>query len=249
MTLDPITHPALDGVTHGFFTRAGGASSGIFEGLNCGLGSSDQADIVSINRNRVREHMGATHLQTVHQHHSADVAIIRAPADPVPIADALVTNVAGIALGILTADCQPVLFFDPGANVIGAAHAGWKGAQGGVIQATVEAMIDIGADRSRIIGVIGPCISQRAYEVGPDFFDGFTAQDPENAWYFANGKADRYLFDLPSYGLSQMRDAGIASAQWTGHCTYSDPARFFSYRRCVHNNDPDYGRLIASITL
>lgn len=175
--------------------------------------------------------------------------MISAPSDPVPIADALVTKTPGIALGVLSADCQPVLFWDADNSIIGAAHAGWKGAQGGVLQATVDAMVDIGANRSSVVAVIGPCISQSAYEVGPEFFETFTATESENAWYFANGKGDRYLFDLPSYGLSQLQSAKIKAAHWTGHCTYHDPARFFSYRRCVHNNDPDYGRLIASIRL
>ncbi|MGV6839001.1 MAG: peptidoglycan editing factor PgeF [Planktomarina sp.] len=249
MPLNPITHPLLDRVTHGFFTREGGASSGIFEGLNCGLGSTDQMDMVHLNRSRVTDWLQADHLQTVHQFHSADVAIIDTPVDPVPKADALVTRTPGIALGVLTADCQPVLFCDAQSGVIGAAHAGWKGALSGVLEATIDAMVSQGAARANIHAVIGPCISQRAYEVGPEFLDQFLAEDPNHAWYFAQGQGDRYMFDLPSFGLARLRQAGIGAAQWCGHCTYSDSGRFFSFRKSVHDKAPDYGRLIACIKL
>jgi hypothetical protein len=164
-------------------------------------------------------------------------------------ADAMVTRTPGVALSILTADCQPVLFADPEAGVIGAAHAGWRGALDGVLSATVEAMVDLGATRSNILAVIGPTISQRAYEVGPEFFDDFMAENPENARFFANGEGDRLLFDLPGLGLHKLRSAGVAEAEWTGHCTYSDPKRFYSYRRATHEKQADYGRLIACIRL
>jgi len=157
--LNPITHPLLEDVTHGFFTREGGASSGIFEGLNCGLGSTDQIDVVKMNRAHVQKWLDADHLQTAHQYHSTEVAIIQTPQQPVPKADALVTRTPGIALGVLTADCQPVLFSDPQAGVIGAAHAGWKGALSGVLEATIDAMQSLGAKRSHIRAVIGPCIT------------------------------------------------------------------------------------------
>lgn len=251
MTLEVITADALRDLRHGFFTRKGGASSGIFAGLNCGVGSSDQREIVSINRARVADHMGVSkdELMGVHQIHSADVAVISAPGDARPKADAMVANVPGLALGILTADCQPVLFADAEAGVIGAAHAGWKGALDGVLSNTVAAMERLGAARGRIHAVIGPCISQRAYEVGPEFFDDFLSQDPEFSRFFAQGEGDRMMFDLPSFGLHMLREAGVGSAEWTGHCTYSDEGRFYSYRRTTHRKEADYGRLISVIRL
>lgn len=251
MTLDIITSDALDGVRHGFFGRRGGASSGVFQGLNCGFGSTDQHEAVAINRARVAEAMGAAPaaLVGVNQVHSADVLVVTDPAADRPAADAMVTAAPGIVLSILTADCQPVLFADRTAGVIGAAHAGWKGALTGILEETVAAMERLGAAPSRIVAVIGPTISQRAYEVGPEFYDRFMDEDPAAARWFANGPGDRYLFDLPGYGLHRLRSAGVGHAEWTRHCTYSDPARFFSYRRTVHAREADYGRLIAAITL
>ena len=236
---------------HGFFTRRGGASSGVFQGLNCGPGSSDQAEIVAINRARVAQAMDVApdHLVTVHQVHSADVVHVTGPLAEKPRADGVVTATPGLALAILTADCQPVLFADHDAGVIGAAHAGWRGARDGVLEATVDAMEALGADRAHISAIIGPSISQRAYEVGPEFFDGFMAEDPENARFFANGVDDRMMFDLPAYGLHRLRTAGVGHAEWTRHCTYSEPDRFFSYRRTTHAAEADYGRLISAIRL
>lgn len=250
MNLDIITDDSL-GVQHGFFARAGGASSGVFSGLNCGYGSSDQQDIVMVNRSRVARALGVENsaLMGVHQVHSADVVTVTVPSQERLKADALVTNVPGIALSILTADCQPVLFADTEAGVIGAAHAGWKGAVDGVLGNTVEAMVALGATRETISAVIGPSISQKAYEVGPEFAERFIDADAENARYFVNGEGDRYQFDLPGYGLSQLRAAGVGSAEWSRHCTYSDPERFYSYRRSVHRKEADYGRLIAAIRL
>jgi len=248
-TLEILTHPALAAHRHGFFTRKGGASSGIFSGLNCGRGSSDQAEAVAVNRARVAEAMGVTleDLAGVHQVHSPDVAILTAvPAVP-PRADALVTATPGLVLTVLTADCQPVLLADSVAGVVGAAHAGWRGSLGGVLEATLDAMETLGAERARIRAVIGPTISQRAYEVGPEFLDDFLAEDPQNARFFANGENGRYRFDLPGFSLARLRDAGVAEAVWTGHCTYSDPTRFYSYRRSLHQREADYGRLIAAI--
>jgi len=251
MTLEILRSDLLGDVTHGFFTRRGGASSGIFSGLNCGPGSSDQSEIVTINRARVAEAMqlAPDHLVTVHQVHSADVVRVAAPLDARPRADAIVTATPGLALAILTADCQPVLFADSAAGVIGAAHAGWRGARDGVLEATIDTMEALGAERARISAVIGPSISQRNYEVGPELLEDFMADDPESARFFANGADDRYLFDLPGYGLWRLRRAGVGHAEWTRHCTYADPARFYSYRRATHAGEVDYGRLISAIRL
>jgi YfiH family protein len=252
MTLEIITSPSLQGVSHGFFTRRGGASSGVYSGLNCGGGSDDQRDAVALNRARVAAalDLAPEDLTTVYQTHSADVVTVTGPFDaPRPEADGMVSATPGAALAVLTADCEPVLFADAGAGVIGAAHAGWKGALGGVLEATVDAMVGLGATRGRIAAVIGPTISQRAYEVGPEFVDRFLADDPDNARFFAPGAGDRSRFDLPGYGLKRLAAAGVEHAEWTGHCTYSDPALFYSYRRSVHRKEADYGRLISVIRL
>ena len=254
----PGRHPLLEIITsdmlptrHGFFTRKGGASSGIFAGLNCGVGSTDQSDIVAINRARAAAalDLAPEALVSVHQVHSADVVTVTGPLTIRPRADAMVTRVPGLALAVLTADCQPVLLADPGAGVIGAAHAGWRGAQGGVLEATVEAMVALGATRDGIRAVIGPTISQVAYEVGPEFVAGFLADDPANARFFVAGSGDRAQFDLPAYGLARLRAAGVGQVAWTGHCTYSDAERFYSFRRSNHRNEADYGRLLSAIRL
>ena len=251
MTLEILTSDDLSPLRHGFFTRRGGASSGIFSGLNCGTGSSDQTEAVVINRARVAEAMGVAPeaLIGVHQAHTADVVTVTGPLAEKPRADGMVTNVPGLALSILTADCQPVLFADHQAQVIGAAHAGWRGALDGVLEAVLDAMEALGADRESTVAVIGPTISQRSYEVGPEFFETFLAEDAEYARFFAGGEGDRMLFDLPGFGLYRLRRAGIGEAQWTRHCTYSDPARFYSYRRSTHAKEADYGRLISAIRL
>ncbi|UXU75181.1 MULTISPECIES: peptidoglycan editing factor PgeF [unclassified Paracoccus (in: a-proteobacteria)] len=251
-TLEILTHPLLDRVRHGFFTRRGGASSGLFAGLNCGLGSSDQAEMVAINRSRVADAMGveADHLLTVHQVHSADIAVLDQDAAIADLAgrraDGIVTNRPGVALAVLTADCQPILLADAQAGVIGAVHAGWRGALAGVIEAAVGAMSDLGARHIR--AVIGPCISQRAYEVGEDFMDEVLAEDPAHHRFFVAGPNGRPMFDLPGFGLMRLREAGV-EAEWTRHCTYSDPERFYSYRRSTHQQQADYGRLISAIAL
>lgn len=250
MTLGILTSDTLS-VPHGFFTRQGGASSGVFASLNCGVGSSDQRDMVAINRARVADAMGVapTRLATVHQVHSADiVALDDVPATP-PRADGMVTRTPGLALGVLSADCQPVLFADTENGVVGATHAGWRGALDGALEATLDAMEVLGADRASTRAVIGPTISQRAYEVGPEFIDAFLEQDPDNSRFFANGIGDRYQFDLTGYGVHRLRAAGVGHAEWTRHCTYSDPGRFFSYRRATHAKEADYGRLISAIRL
>lgn len=251
MSLDIITSDALRGIPHGFFGRRGGASSGVYKGLNCGPGSSDQAEIVAINRARVAEAMNVSteRLATVHQVHSADAVQATARFDTQPKADAIVTATPGLALGILTADCQPVLFADPDAGVIGAAHAGWRGALEGVLEATVEQMEGLGASRDAIVAVIGPTISQGSYEVGPEFLDTFLDEDPDNHRFFANGVGEKYLFDLPAYGLHRLRRAGVGHAEWTRHCTYSDSNRFFSFRHATHSGASDYGRMMSAIRL
>jgi purine-nucleoside/S-methyl-5'-thioadenosine phosphorylase / adenosine deaminase len=250
--LEIITSDLLAGVRHGFFTRRGGASSGIFRGLNCGMGSSDQTAIVDMNRARVANAMQVpmARLITVHQTHSDIAVVVRnTQPEPRPEADAIVTATPGTAIAILTADCQPVLLADETAGVIGAAHAGWRGALDGILDATLDRMEKLGAKRANIHAVIGPSISQRAYEVGPEFVERFVDEDRGNTRFFANGDGDRYLFDLPSYGLARLRAAGIGQAMWTRHCTFSDAGRFFSYRRATQRGEADYGRLISAIRL
>lgn len=251
MTLEILTSEHLRDLRHGFFTRRGGASSGVFAGLNCGPGSSDQRDIVEINRQRVADalQLSPEALVGVHQIHSADVVTVTAPLPDRPRADAMVTATPGLALTVLTADCQPVLFADHAAQVIGAAHAGWRGTLDGVLEATLDAMEALGADRTNTVAIIGPTISQNAYEVGPEFLDDFMIEDPGNVRFFANGEGDRLLFDLPGYGLHRLRQAGAGHAEWIRHCTYNDPERFFSYRRATRAKEADYGRLISAIRL
>lgn len=251
-TLEILTHPLLDETRHGFFTRKGGASSGLFSGLNCGRRSSDQTDMVAVNRARVAEAMGVRpdRLATVKQVHSAKVLTL-AESDELCTAseteaDGLVTARRGVAIAVLTADCQPILLADPQAGVIGACHAGWRGALDGVIESTVAAMRGLGATEIR--AVIGPTISQRAYEVSEDFMQDFLDADPDYHRFFSGGPNGRPMFDLPSFGLARLRAEGV-EAEWSRHCTYSDPHRFFSYRRATHEGQVDYGRLISAIAL
>lgn len=251
MTLEILTSDILSPFRHGFFTRKGGASSGVFEGLNCGKGSSDQSDIVAINRQRVAAAMGvdADNLISMHQVHSADVEIVQSPFETSPKVDALVTDRPGLALSVLTADCQPVLFADHEAGVIGATHAGWRGALAGVLEATIDRMETLGANRGNIVAAIGPTISQQSYEVGREFYDNFVAEEAGNKRFFVENGNEKLQFDLPAFGLHLMRRAGIGQAVWTRHCTYADAGRFFSYRRSVHRKEADYGRLISAIRL
>ena len=247
MTLEALRSDLLAPATHGFFSRKGGASSGIFEGLNCGIGSSDQSECVRLNRRRVAEAMGVAEaaLVSLRQVHSADVVVLEDVPDERPEADAMVTARAGLGLGILTADCAPVLFAAEG--VVGAAHAGWKGALGGVLEATIAAMRTLGARDIR--AAIGPTIAQRSYEVGVDFMERFTGDAPEYDRFFAGGRdPDHVQFDLPSFVLHRLRAADV-EAEWIGHDTYSDPTRFYSYRRSTHHGEADYGRLISVIRL
>lgn len=249
MSLEILTASNLAPFKHGFFTRKGGASSGVFAGLNCGMGSSDQKEMVAINRERVAKAMGVKELARVHQVHSAEVVVVNSAQTMLPQADAMVSNTPGIALSILTADCQPVLFADRANGVIGAAHAGWRGALGGILENTIRAMERLGAEREDIFAVIGPTISRRAYEVGPEFLSTFLKDDPDNERFFSRGRGDRYMFDLPGFGTSRLFEAGIGGADWIRQCTYSDPSRFFSYRRSTHQKEADYGRLISVIRL
>ncbi len=251
--LEILTSDALAPLRHGFFTRKGGASSGIFHGLNCGPGSTDLSEVVAINRTRVAQAMGVApdHLVTLHQVHSADVLHVTAPPNggARPKADGMVTATPGLVLGVLTADCQPVLFADAAAGVIGAAHAGWRGAKAGVLEAVLDAMQGLGAQPGRITAIIGPTISQRNYEVGPEFLEAFVDDDPQSARFFAGGTGERAMFDLPGYSLARLRAAGVGHAEWTRHCTYAEPERFYSFRRTTHAGEADYGRLISTIRL
>jgi len=252
MNLKRIKSPNLSNVNHGFYTRLGGASSGIFSGLNCGIGSSDQREIVEINRARVAEDMGGngSNLIALHQFHSAKVVTVDDAFMDRPHADGVISNRKGDILTILTADCQPVLFHDPDAGVIGACHAGWKGALAGVIGATVEAMINLGATRENISAAIGPCISQAAYEVGAEFRENFVSHNPTFDTFFTAGAHEgKFQFDLPAYGLYTLNEERIKSAHWIRECTYSNEEYFYSYRRTTHRAQADYGRLISCITL
>lgn len=252
MTLEILTSDLLGETRHGFFSRRGGASSGIYAGLNCGPGSSDQREAVTVNRARVAAAVGVTpeRLLSLHQTHST-IVVVAGPAgwSARPRADAMVTATPGLALGILTADCAPVLFADAAAGVVGAAHAGWRGALDGVLEATLDAMERLGARRASVHAAIGPTISPRAYEVGPEFFERFTDEANGYDRHFTPGQGDRLHFDLPGFVLGRLREAGVGEAGWIGACTYSEPDRFFSYRRASKAGEPDYGRLVSAIRL
>ena len=246
---EAITSAVLP-VRHAFLTRRGGVSGGLYASLNCGRGSDDDPEAVAANRALAAEALGVAPaaLATVHQVHSARAVVLR-EAGPPPEADALATDRPGLALGILTADCAPVLLADAEAGVVGAAHAGWRGALGGVIEAAVEAMVGLGARPGRIAAAVGPCIGPAAYEVGPELEARFTAHDPASARFFHAPAGRRAHLDLPAYALHRLRGAGVARAEWTGHCTHADPARFFSYRRSRRAGEPDYGRLLSVVRL
>jgi polyphenol oxidase len=254
MMLSASSLAALDGVRHGFFTRQGGVSSGVYASLNCGPGSRDDAANVAENRGRVAEILGAepSRLITVFQKHSADAAIADKPwkADKIPEADAIVTATPGLAIGVLTADCAPVLFCDGEARVIGAAHAGWRGALSGIVEATVEAMRKLGARPERISAVIGPTISQKAYEVGADFVERFLADEPGSSTFFITdeGSGEPH-FDLSGYVGERLARAGVGTIADLGLCTYCEETRLFSYRRSQHHGEDDYGRQISAILL
>jgi len=253
----PVTAKAMDvlkHLRHGFFTREGGVSKGVYASLNCGYGSDDRKEAVKTNRERVATalHGDAEKLVSVHQVHSPKCVYVEdawAPGEG-PEADAMVTDRAGIALGILTADCAPVLFADKKARIIGAAHAGWKGAFSGVLEATIAEMEKRGAARNRIVAAIGPCISRDAYEVGPEFHATFIGADPSNAqWFQPSMREEHFMFDLPGYVEARLHKADLGSVAVMGHCTYQDEKRFFSYRRATHRQEKDYGRQISAILL
>ncbi|TCP90276.1 hypothetical protein C8J31_101111 [Rhizobium sp. PP-CC-2G-626] len=250
----PLQSPLLASasVAHGFFTRKGGVSQGIYKGLNVGLGSRDDRGHVEENRARVAAWFGQSvaRLATVHQIHSPDVVTIGNDYDGTRSeADALVTATPGIVLGVLSADCGPILFADPGAGVVGAAHAGWKGALTGVLESTISAMIALGATRETIIACLGPSIGPDNYEVGPEFVERFLAHDVGYARFFTpSTRADHAMFDLPGLTVARLLAAGV-KAEKLGLCTYEDEARFFSYRRTTHRSEPDYGRQISAISI
>ncbi len=250
MTIETITANSLSGVPHGFLGRKGGVSAGIYAGLNIALGSKDDRDAVLENRRRaVQAVIPGAELARVYQVHSPDVITVKhAPdQDDPPKADAMVTKTPGILLGISTADCVPVLFADREAGVVGAAHSGWKGAIGGVNEATLAAMEALGADRSRIICAIGPCIAQKSYEVDDAFFRRFAEADPANERFFSSGKAGHHQFDIEGYVAARLAMAGVRHIECLGQDTYSQPDRFFSYRRTCHAGEPDYGTQISLI--
>ncbi len=255
MTLQPITHPLLSraGVRHGFFTRRGGVSTGLYEGLNTGLGSGDDPAAVAENRCRIAEHLGGVpdDFAACFQIHSAVARVAEAGwKGERPEGDATVTAVPGVLCAVLTADCAPILLADAEAGVVGAAHAGWKGALDGIVHSTVSAMQALGAEPRRMVAVVGPCIAQASYEVGADFEARFEHHDPGSERFFVPGEAaDKRLFDLPGFVLWRLEQAGVGEAVWTGHDTRADAARFFSNRRAHLNGEPDFGRLMSAIGL
>lgn len=250
MTPPFLTTPALGDVTHGFFGREGGVSEGIYASLNVGLGSSDRREAVHENRARVTAALGAT-IVTVHQVHSPDVVTVTQafPDDARPPADGMVTDRPGLALSVLAADCAPVLFVDHEAGVIGAAHAGWKPAFTGVLANTVAAMEKLGARRDGIAAAVGPCIARRSYEVDEGFFRRFVEADEANERFFAAGRPERHQFDLEAYVVARLAAEGLTRIAALGQDTYSQPERYFSFRRTTHAGEPDYGRQISSIAL
>jgi len=244
---------AIPGLRHAFFTREGGASNGIYESLNGGLGSNDDPAIVAENRRRMAEQMGVTadRLINAHQIHSPDAVVATGPwqTSARPKADAVVTSTPNLAIGVTTADCGPILFVDPRARVIGAAHAGWKGALNGVLESTITAMEKLGAERSGIVAAIGPLIRQQSYEVGGEFVERFLDADADNALFFIPSERERHaMFDLAGFIRLRLENAGILMIDDLGIDTYSDE-RCFSYRRSVHRKEPDYGRHIHAIAL
>ncbi len=254
MTLQAEKLAGLPGIRHAFFTRVGGVSEGIYATLNAGVGSDDDQDRVGENRARMAAALGCPpeNLLSLYQVHSPTVVVAEKPwpADARPRADGIVTKTAGLAIAASTADCGPVLLADPPARVIGAAHAGWRGALGGVVEATIAAMEGLGATRPRIHAALGPMIRQPNYEVGPDLVAHFVTADPENGRFFVPAaRPNHSLFDLAGYVMSRLERAGVGVCEDLGVCTYADPARFYSFRRTTHRGEPDYGRHLNAIAL
>jgi YfiH family protein len=248
------TSLSFPNIRHAFFTREGGVSEGIYESLNGGIGSRDAADKIRENRARMAAALGVapTHLVSCYQIHSPDVIVAETPwtRENAPRADAIVTRVPGLAIGVTTADCGPILFAEAEAGVVGAAHAGWKGALIGVLEATVTAMEKLGAQRSRICAALGPLIRQPNYEVSTEFVERFKAADGANENFFAPASRPGHaMFDLPGYIKARLEGAEIQGVEDLGLCTYADPARFFSYRRTTHRAEPDYGRHVNAIAI
>jgi hypothetical protein len=253
MTVERLRAHVLDGIAHGFLGRRGGVSRGICAGLNVGLGSADDRESIAENRRlAVAAVAPGARLVTVHQIHSARAVPVESPwaEEARPRADAMATDRPGLALAILTADCAPILLADREAGVIGAAHAGWKGALGGVAESVVAAMERLGADRARIAAAVGPCIARRSYEVDRSFLRRFADADPDNARFFADGERPGHsLFDLEAYVVSRLAGAGLTRIEALGQDTYGQPERFFSYRRATHEGEPDYGRQVSLIAV
>jgi YfiH family protein len=255
--LTPIEATSLKGlarIRHGFFTREGGVSHGLYASLNCGPGSDDEAGNVAQNRARVARHLGSQleHVVTLYQVHSATALCVAEPVDAAyrPKADAIVTRTPGLAIGVLTADCAPVLFADAGTGVIGAAHAGWRGAVAGVLEATISEMERQGARRANIRTAIGPAINQDSYEVGPEFEAELLQSCANNARFFARVHPHaRAHFDLPGYVESRLAAAQIGAVERCTLCTYQNESLFFSFRRSQHRNESDYGRQISAIVV
>ena len=252
MTVEVLRSAALEGVAHGFFGRRGGVSKGVCAGLNVGLGSDDDREAIHENRRRaVAAVAPGSRLVTVHQVHSPTALLATEPwpDDARPPADAMATDRPGLALGILTADCAPVLLADARAGVIGAAHAGWRGAFGGVVESVVAEMEKLGAVRGRIAAAVGPCIARKSYEVDDGLFRRFLEAEPENERFFGAGREGHHQFDLEGFVLSRLAESGFGRVEALGEDTYSQPDRFFSFRRATHNGEPDYGRQISLIAL
>jgi polyphenol oxidase len=252
MLVSPLLS-AIPGLRHAFFTRHGGVSGGIYDSLNGGLGSHDDPAHVAENRRRMAEQMGVTpaHFLSLWQIHSPDAIVVSGPGDNAsrPRGDALVTRAEGLAIGVTAADCGPILFADPNARVIAAAHAGWKGALTGIVESTVEAMLELGAERTGIVAAIGPLIRQHSYEVGAEFVERFITADAENALFFVAAARDGHaMFDLAGFIRMRLENAGVLMIDDIGLDTYSDD-RLYSYRRSVHRNEPDYGRHVHAIAL
>jgi YfiH family protein len=241
-------------IRHAFFTRQGGVSEGVYASLNAGIGSNDARERVAENRSRMAAALGCPpqNLLSAYQIHSPAVVVAHVPWPPGtrPRADAIVTQVPGLAIAVSTADCGPVLLADANARVIGAAHAGWRGALAGVVEATIAAMEELGAVRARIRAALGPMIRQPNYEVGPELVTSFTSADPQNARFFCpGGRTNHAQFDLAGYIMARLGRAGIGACDDLGFCTYANAERFFSFRRTSHRGEPDYGRHLSAIML